>query len=303
MLNFLCLGQIMTKVLEILVGIPGSGKSTYSKSQVPINPFHADVYRTNKDDLRLSFPNAKEKEIVRKEDELIRNAMNIGYRKIIVDNTHMNKKHWIRLEALAKEGGYEVQYKWFDDSLDPDLCHKRNILPGRTPVPWQVIETMYQQYFSLWMQREGVQISKEGKKAIIVDIDGTVAHNDGHRGWFDWDKVGGDTPHDDIISLVIALEKKGYHVIFMSGRDKSCWEQTSKWLWYQFGGFIHPEDWSLFMRPEGDMRKDSIVKFELFQEYVNGKYDIHYVLDDRWQVVRQWRAMGFRCLSVDNGFK
>ena len=28
--------------------------------------------------------------------------------------------------------------------------------------------------------------------AVICDIDGTVAINDGHRGHFEWDKVGAD---------------------------------------------------------------------------------------------------------------
>ena len=40
---------------------------------------------------------------------------------------------------------------------------------------------------------------------VLVDLDGTIAHNDGHRGFFDWAKVGDDKPHEDVIRLVQTL--------------------------------------------------------------------------------------------------
>lgn len=48
----------------------------------------------------------------------------------------------------------------------------------------------------------------------------------------------------------------------------------------------------------GDTRVDSIVKEELFDKYVRGKWYIKYVLDDRQQVVDRWYAMGLRVLQV-----
>jgi len=57
----------------------------------------------------------------------------------------------------------------------------------------------------------------------------------------------------------------------------------------------------LFMRPEGDMRPDNIVKAELFDTYVRDNYDVQFVIDDRDQVVDMWRRMGLACLQVAPG--
>jgi hypothetical protein len=55
------------------------------------------------------------------------------------------------------------------------------------------------------------------------------------------------------------------------------------------------------MRKTGDSRKDSVVKDELYQEYVAGKYNVFLVLDDRSSVVEFWRSKGFPCWQVNPG--
>jgi hypothetical protein len=55
------------------------------------------------------------------------------------------------------------------------------------------------------------------------------------------------------------------------------------------------------MRPTGDQRKDNIVKRELFDTWVRGKYNVRFCLDDRDQVVEGWRAMGLTCFQVQPG--
>lgn len=55
------------------------------------------------------------------------------------------------------------------------------------------------------------------------------------------------------------------------------------------------------MRPEGDIRKDSIVKREIFENYIRDYYNIQFVLDDRNQVVEMWRSLGLKCLQVQEG--
>jgi hypothetical protein len=58
---------------------------------------------------------------------------------------------------------------------------------------------------------------------------------------------------------------------------------------------------ALFMRPAGDSRKDSIVKRELFDRHVAGRWAVRGVIDDRRQVVEMWRAMGLMCAQVAPG--
>jgi hypothetical protein len=58
--------------------------------------------------------------------------------------------------------------------------------------------------------------------------------------------------------------------------------------------------WELHMRKTGDMRRDAVVKKELYQNFVvPSKREIAYVLDDRNQMVDMWRKeLGLPCLQV-----
>jgi len=97
---------------------------------------------------------------------------------------------------------------------------------------------------------------KTKEKAIIVDVDGTLADMKGVRGPFDWDKVSLDKPYLDIIEMIqdfASLNK--YKIIITTGRDGSCMQDTVNWL----VEYKVPFD-DFYMRPEGDFRKDNIIK-------------------------------------------
>ena len=55
------------------------------------------------------------------------------------------------------------------------------------------------------------------------------------------------------------------------------------------------------MRPEGDSRKDSIIKREIFDAEVRDRWRITGVFDDRQQVVRMWRQLGLTVFQVAEG--
>jgi hypothetical protein len=55
------------------------------------------------------------------------------------------------------------------------------------------------------------------------------------------------------------------------------------------------------MRAEGDTRKDSIIKEEIYRAEIENKYNVLFVLDDRNQVVELWRRLGLTCLQVAEG--
>lgn len=133
------------------------------------------------------------------------------------------------------------------------------------------------------------------KKAVIVDVDGTLSER-GDRGPFEWHKVGIDTPQQDIINLSNMFKEKGYIVIVLTGRDGICYDQTA--LWLEEYGVKYDK---LYSRLEGDYRKDSVIKQEIYEKYIKGKYSVEYVVDDRNQVVNMWRSLGLRCLQVAEG--
>ena len=132
--------------------------------------------------------------------------------------------------------------------------------------------------------------------AVICDIDGTLAlHTD--RSPFDWHRVLEDRPNTPVIELVQLLAAAGITILYTSGRDEMCRDDTAEWLSIHVG-----VDGPLLMRARNDNRKDRIVKYELFQKHITGKYNIKFVLDDRDQVVDLWRTeLHLPCFQVAPG--
>ena len=274
----------------ILKGLPASGKSTYAKELVAVNN---NWVRVNKDDLRAMmnggvFSGKLEKHIVRTERELVENALKLG-KNVIVDDTNFNPNHEIFFRALAYQYSAEVEVKFFDIPLETciDRDNKRPNGVGET-----AIRRMYNQYLK---PKPAVYERDESlPKAIICDIDGTLAHMK-DRSPFDWSRVGEDEVDPNIKNLLDSLREE-YVIFLVSGRSEACRKETEKWLTENDISYD-----MLFMRPEYDGRKDSIVKRELFEKCIRPYYDIEFVLDDRNQVVDMWRSLGLKCLQVAEG--
>lgn len=140
------------------------------------------------------------------------------------------------------------------------------------------------------------------RKAIIVDIDGTVAIR-GDRSPYDMTRVGEDTPNQPVIELVRTLHlsltsgiARPGRVIFVSGRMETARYQTEEWLDEHYGyTFV------LHMRPDSDKRPDDVIKEEIYRTKIEPIYDVLWVIDDRNRVVRKWREMGLTCLQVAEG--
>jgi len=128
----------------------------------------------------------------------------------------------------------------------------------------------------------------QGIPALIADIDGTLALLNG-RNPYDASTCLDDLPNDPVIDIV----KKYGIVVYVSGREDKYRDQTAAWL--SKHGLPAGE---LFMRKTGDMRKDSIVKWEIFEEHIRDTYKVLCVLDDRLSVCRMWYSLGLPLLRV-----
>ena len=133
------------------------------------------------------------------------------------------------------------------------------------------------------------------KKAVIVDIDGTVATR-ADRTPYDYTKVLNDLTKPDVIEVVKALWQSGNEIIFVTARDDNCYEDTYEWLRLHCPPFV-----KLLMRKSGDNRNDGVVKREIYEELIKPNWDVLCVLDDRQRVVDMWRSIGLTCLQVDYG--
>lgn len=134
------------------------------------------------------------------------------------------------------------------------------------------------------------------QRAIICDIDGTLADL-GTRHPFDFVNVDKDAVKHATAELVRVLHQAGYAIILFSGREDSARELTIAWLRANEIPFDQ-----LTMRRTGDRRKDSVVKRQMYERTVQGKYDVLLVLDDRDQVVAMWRnELNLPCFQVAYG--
>ena len=314
--------------LLILIGISGSGKSTMAKQFVRNNPTYL---RLNRDDLRrslLSVPLGEfwtwdekpkyriERLVTAMLETALKTALDSGW-NVMLDNTHLRQKTINELLKIAESQAsakqpVEVSFQLIDVPVETAIERDRQ---RSDSVGERVIR---EQYSRLHIFRKNFDVSQRLTyprihavadpmaqdaslpKCILVDIDGTAAkiHD---RSPFDWSNVGRDKPNVPVLNVVRAMRAAGYVVVFLSGRDSAARAETIVWL-KQHLGWQKIVDYQLFMRKQNDMRKDSIIKRELFDAHIRGRYFVELVLDDRDQVVSLWRRdLGLTCLQVDYG--
>ena len=316
--------------LTITRGLPGSGKTTYAKRWVSEDANHRS--RLNRDDFREmlhggphGYDRALEQAVTFAHQGAVKCLLLAG-RDVICDDMNLANrqvKDWMKLAAEAKANFAVVDFT----NVTIDECIKRDLAragDGGHFVGAQYITKKYEQFIkgkpyplplpelSAGQYVEPYVAPKGKPKCILVDIDGTMALMNG-RGPFDWHRVGEDLPNGPVVDLVHIIadhlppdgERWGVppeqiEVIFMSGRDEVCREETEIWL-DRLGFFSH----KLFMRPslpDGVQQPaDSVVKLALFDEHIRHNYDVQFVLDDRQQVVDMWRRLGLTCLQVAPG--
>jgi predicted kinase len=297
-------------MLLILRGVPGCGKSTFAHQWLKEGERRA---RVNRDDIRMQFfgkeTGVDENMVTQIEHQQVDMLLKSGY-SVVVDDTNIRHAYIKAFVKIASKYGVPVAVKQFD--VDLKVAIERNAQRasrGGRDVPTHVIEKMHKSLKSsgqftrkliedAWGATEIGQpyIRPVGaEKVYLFDIDGTLAAMS-DRSPFEWSKVGDDDPRAQVILTAQAHAKAGFKIIVMSGRDGSCRNETTKWL-----DFYEVPFSALFMRAEGDMRKDNIVKQELFDQHIRDKYNVIAVYDDRDQVVDMWRAMGVDCFQVAPG--
>jgi predicted kinase len=281
----------MKQKIVVMQGIQGSGKSTHAKEIVNKD---SNFVRVCRDDLREMrgkyWIPEQEKMISEWEDFLVKSALNNG-KSVVIDAMNMYDKTIQKWKKIAKEYNAEIEFKFINTSLLE--CIERDKNRERTTGA-KIIKETYLKYEHFYFT-EKMKQDPDVPLAIIVDIDGTLAERNG-RGPFEWNRVGEDLVKEEIATLVRIYKSHYFEVIVFSGRDSICRPETEKWLeekeiYYDY----------LYMRKEGDNRKDFIIKKELFDEFVKDKFYVSVVIDDRKQVVDMWRDMGLTCLQVDKG--
>lgn len=295
------------------VGVSGSGKSTWAKNECP-NHFIIERDICRQEILRSQGWDGKDSmwlhwKFSRKNESLVDDIINkqiefcvANKKNIIFSSTNLNKERLFEAQKSMRELGYEIKTQFFpvdyDEAVKRDRARKHSV--GES-----VIRKQWLQWLQFDSKDIGIRKYEQvsgAKKAIIVDIDGTISHTGGKRGFFEWDKVHGDVPIPHTINLVSMFAREGYQIIFMSGRDSICRQITEEWIKKNIPVF-NDIPYEIYMRAMNDMRKDSIIKEELFYNHVAGRFFIEFVMDDRKQVVRMWNDIGLNVLDVGNHYE
>ena len=305
----------MTSTLYITRGVPGSGKSTYARKWVDENPSRR--VRINRDDIRFmlfgKYWGVDEKAVTRVQDTLLRASLADG-KDVIVDNTNLQSKNVIDLLKIAAEkSGVSVEFVDFPISFEEAVARdaardrtvggdvirgfynrflggvKKGIFPANPVLPDEWVFEPYEAVAGL-------------PRAILIDIDGTLAHHEGIRSPYDVTRYGEDTFDQTVADIAwhysqyagkTSADPTRVRRVVLSGRDAAYKQDLVDWL----DKHDFPVD-EIYMRKVGDVRNDAVVKNELFEENIRGRYNVDFVMDDRPRVVRMWQQKGLKVLNV-----
>ena len=278
--------------IVVCVGLPASGKSTFARDLVKRDGTYK---RINRDDLRAMIDNgvwseSKEKHIRHAELALAEYFYSQGL-NIVVDDCNLSPKAKTMWQDFAKKVNAHIEIKDFTD-VDVETCIQRD---SKRPnyVGERVIRRMYRDF--LQPKPPVLEFDPSLPTAIVCDLDGTLALLNG-RNPYDAARCEEDLVNEPVADILKTYFLNGYTILLASGRSEQHRPQTERWLQKYSIQYT-----ALFMRSDGDTRKDAIVKQEIYEQNMQGRYTIKFVLDDRKQVVDLWRSLGLTVLQVAEG--
>lgn len=274
----------------VTVGISASGKTTWVNDLLKAEKGWRDI---NRDWIRFNmvcpfsnwsnykFNKKNENEVTRLQGLMIMESWAAG-ENIVISDTNLNAKTRQSIIKDLQDLGYTVEIKSFPITRETAL--KRDNLRANG-VGADVIYRQWQNW-NTFNGRRTYKPDESLPKAIIVDVDGTIAQMNG-RGPFEWKRVGEDVSRDFVIQMVTNYYyTSSYEVVILSGRSDECRSETNDWLISNNVPFTE-----LHMRKSGDFRKDSVIKEEIFWTQLAERYNIVAAIDDRPMMIRTWHEL------------
>lgn len=288
--------------LTILVGPPGSGKTTIAHSM-------RGYGRVSQDDHGKEEHHQLFLQMLERQDD------------IVIDRMNFSKEQRARFIKPAREAGYSVEIRVFAMGYQDCLVRMASRFDGRQSHPTIKNEENERNALKVFFTKferptgdeadtiEWTYQTDSSVPCVVVDLDGTMCNID-HRLHHvkekpkDWIKFFKECANDKMnlwcMELCIAMANRGYEIVFASGRAQDqCEAETKKWLderCQRYG-----VSYSLFMRHGTDFRRDDVVKEIILDFEILPKFEPLFVVDDRDQVVRMWRKRGLTCLQCAPG--
>lgn len=310
--------------LIVLVGISGSGKSTWARKYVLQNPSNRVI--VSRDTIRMLLfgynesnlyeyynrddVHKLEKEVSKYCDTLIYEGIETG-KEIILDNTHLKRayiekyKYWnVPVEIKFVNWTISTKHQYFRKAKEQNALRVKrvseDVLNKQKNQFLTLIDSLEQRPIDFTPIELDLEYNVNKKDCIIFDIDGTLAEK-GDRNPYDWTKVDQDNRINfvwEINRFIKAGDKymdaiEDTDIIICTGRSEEAKELTLEWLHYKV---IYYD--KIYFRDENDYRPDWIVKQEMWEK-INKTHNIISMFDDRLQVVRRARALGFKVFHVE----
>lgn len=290
--------------LFLLVGPPGSGKSTFVRDRMLNDGDHGAACVHINQDAQGKFQHMENfREAIRHQQD------------IFVDRMNFNRVQRLGYIEQAKAAGYTIKIHVFHVPYAECLRRATERVGHETIKDAATAEKAIRFFFKSYERVEDFEADEvvrhymEGDKpsAIVCDLDGTLCNIE-HRRHFvraegkkkNWAAFNAGIKNDKLnewCNDILESMNEAHKIVLCSGRSENEKVDTLSWL-HTVGG-VYFDD--LFMRMAGDSRKDDVAKEIILDFEILTRYSPYFMIDDRDQVVKMWRKRGFVCLQCDYG--
>lgn len=294
--------------VKILRGCSGSGKTTLRKEW--LSKQHYGVI--SRDELRNAlfgqygntFNNAQEDIISDISYELLQRYIKRGM-DVIIDNTNLKAKDvrpYLEIIEFYKDNlDNDINIEFVDLTDIPLKKLKKQNTNRATAIPESEVERQFKIsqtnnnfYKDIYSEREKFINDTNKQKAVIFDLDGTLAIKSKNRSFYDTEGFIDDKLNEYVYQNYLLHKNAGHKIIICTARDECCRMETWEWLKKHKIQFDE-----IFFRKDQDRRKDYVVKKEMWAKILK-KYYIACLYDDRVSVVKAARKMGLNVYSVNH---